>query len=249
MRLWHRAAPGARRVGLLAGAVLAVAAMAAVPAVARLHSETAVVTPCRPTNAGVTEKTARVVVYAEQTGVDAYSGGPLTTYFACLRPKGQPIAIGQSAASGGEYPGNVEMQDLKIAGTFLADESADGLASAAACGKYDPTYPCGSLVKYSIEIADVSARRKVKVAVAGPASSLAVSSTGAVAWVVSTAASSPSGSPSSILYAVVVHPAGRGSLSARPAVIDKGQTITSVSFCGSSVRWRNSGQPEQRTLS
>jgi hypothetical protein len=236
------------RGGLWVAGACAVVAVGVAPAVARPRSARTVAAPCPPKHTGVTAKTARVVVYARQTGIDSDSGGALTTYYACLRPAGRSIAVGHSAASGGEYPGDVEMQNLEIAGTFLTDESADGFASAAACGKYDPSYPCSSLVKYWVELVDVAARRKVKVPTSGPVSSLALSPVGAAAWVVSSLASSSSGSSSSTLYGVVVHFVRRGLLSARAEVIDTGQSITSVSFSGSSLRWSNTGQRKRRTL-
>ena len=204
---------------------------------------------CTPKHEGVTSKSPRVIVYGQDSGIDPDSGGQLTTYYACLRPNGRPVAIGQSAESGGEYPPNVETEDFRIAGTFVTDQSADGFASAAACAKYDPGPACNAIVKYWVKIADVAARRTVKVPVSGTVSRLALSPAGAAAWVLSTSASSPSSSPSSTLYAIVVHPAGRGSLSGKPAVIDRGQEITSVSFAGSTLRWSNRGQTKRRTIS
>ena len=115
-----------------------------------------------PKDAGAVARTGWVDGYAEQTGIDPLSGGPLTTFYACLQPKGRPVTIGQSAASGGEYPGNVEMKDLRISGAFLANETADGFASLAACGKYDAASGCNGIVKYWVQIADVAKRRTVK---------------------------------------------------------------------------------------
>jgi hypothetical protein len=190
----------------------------------------------------VTAKNSRVIVYAQPTGIDSYSGGALTTYYACLRPNGRAVAIGQSAAGDGEYPANIEMLGLKITGTFVADESAEGFASAAACSKFEPPTACNNIVKYWVKIANVAARRTVKVFVSGPVSSLVLSPAGAAAWVVSTSAST------STLYAIVVNAAGRGSLTGRRVVIDSGQAITSVSFVGSKLRWSNGGEPKSETF-
>jgi hypothetical protein len=112
-----------------------------------------------------------------------------------------------------------------------------------------PGPECSTIVKYWVEIANVAARRTLKVPVSEPVSALALSPAGAAAWVMSTPASSPSSSPSAVLYAVVVHPAGRGSLSGNVAVIDRGQEINSVSFAGSTLRWSNGGQPRSQTIS
>lgn len=227
----------------------AAAAIGVAPAVAGLRPVVTVAASCTSRHKDVTAKTARVIVYGQYTGIDLDSGAPLTTYYACLRPKGRPVAIGQSAASGGEYPPNLEMQGLRIAGTFVTDEGADGFASAAACSKYDPGPKCNSIVKYWVKIANVAARRTVKVPLSGPVSSLALSPAGPVAWVVSTPASNPASSPSWTLYAIVVHPAGRGLLSGNLAVIDRDQKITSVSFAGSTLRWSNGARPKSQTIS
>ena len=224
-------------------------AAAAVGAVARVHVASMAVASCIPKDGGAVARTGRVDVYAQQTGIDPLSGGQLTTFYACLRPTGRPVRIGQSAASGGEYPGNVEMKDLRISGAFLTDESADGFASLAACGKYDATSGCNGIVKYWVEIADVAKRRTVKVPVPGDVTSLAVSPAGAAAWVVSTPAGSSSSSSSAALYAAVVHTGRRGVLKAKSVLIDRGQRISSVSFSGSSLRWSNTGQPKQYTIS
>lgn len=183
------------------------------------------------------------------TGTDPYSGGLLSTYYACLRSNGRPVAIGQSASSGAEYPGNVEIQDIRIAGTFATDQSAEGFASAAGCSKYDPGSACNHIVKYWVEIANVKSRRTAKVTLPGPVSVLALSPTGAAAWVAPTPASSSSGASSATLYAIAVHASGRSSLSGTPAVIDTGPTIASVSFDGSTLRWSNAGQPKSETIS
>ena len=227
----------------------AAAGIGVAPAVARSPQAVRAVASCSPKHHRVTAETPRVIVYAQPTGVDPYSGGMLTTYYACLRPKGRSVAIGHSATSGGEYPPNVEINDLRIAGTFITDESASGFASAAGCSKYDPGSACQNIVKYWVEIANVATRRTMKVFVPGPVSSLALSRAGAAAWVVSTPASGSSGSSSSTLYAIAVHAAGHRSLSGQSVMVDSGQAISSVSFAGSTLRWSNDGQPKSRTIS
>jgi hypothetical protein len=230
-------------LGCVAGAI------GVAPAVAGPRPAGTTAASCTPKHHGVTAKDARVIVYGQYAGIDPDSGGTLTTYYACLRPSGRPVAIGQTAASGAEYPTNVVTQDLRVAGTFVTDESAAGFASEAACGKYDPGPDCNGIVKYWVEIADVATRRTLKVPVSGPVSSLALSPAGAAAWVVSTPASSPSSSPSATLYAIVLHPAGRGSLRGNVAVIDHGQEITSVSFAGSVLGWSSGGQSKSQRIS
>ena len=249
MGSWPVVARGALRgaMGVVGGC--AAVAMGVAPALAARRPAARVAGSCTPRHEGVTAKSARVIVYGQDDGIDPDSGGSLTAYYACLRPKGRSVAIGESATSGGEYPPNDEMQRLRIAGTFVADESADGFASAAACGKYDPGPECDSIVKYWVKIADVAARRTMKVPLSGPVSSLGLSPAGAAAWVATTPGSSSSSTSSSTLYAIVVRPAGRGSLSGHVAVIDRGQAISAVSFAGSTLHWSNGGRPKRERLS
>jgi hypothetical protein len=203
----------------------------------------------QPQHKHVTAKTGRVIVYAQPDGIDSYSGGSLTAYDACLRPNGRAVAVGESETGSGQYPPNVEMESLRIAGTFVADQSGAGFASAAGCIQYEPASKCNNIVKYWVKIADVATRRTVKVFVSGPVSSLAVSPAGAAAWVLPTPAAGSSSPSSSTLYAIVVHPAGHGSLTGRPAVVDSGQAISSVSFAGSTLRWRSGGHRKSKTIS
>ena len=46
-------------------------------------------------------------MWDKRTGTDPYSGGQLSTLYACLRPAGASVTIGQNAADGAEYVGNV----------------------------------------------------------------------------------------------------------------------------------------------
>jgi hypothetical protein len=246
---WQFVARRALRAGMAAALGCAATAICVASAVARPRLVASAIASCSPRHQRVTAKTGRVIVYAQPTGIDSYSGGSLTTYYACLRPKGRPVAIGQSATGGGEYPPNVEIQNVRIAGTFVADESAAGFASAAGCSKYEPVTKCENIVKYWVEIANVATRRTVKVSVPGPVSSLALSPAASAAWVVSTPASGSSSSTSATLYAIVVHPAGHGSLSGRPVVVDSGQAISSVSFARSTLRWSNDGHPKSQKVS
>jgi hypothetical protein len=244
---WQLAARRALRDGIVVACGCVAAAIGVASAVARPRLAAAAAS-CSPKLQGVTAKTSRVIVDAQDDGIDDYSGGALTAYYACLRPNGQPMWIGESETSGGEYPPNVEMQDLRIAGTFVTDESASGFVSAAGCSKYQPASQCNNIVKYWLEIADVATRRRGKVFVSGPVSSLVLSSAGAAAWVLPTPTSGPSSSSTSTLYAIVVHPAGHGPLSGRRVVVDSGQVISSVSFTGSTLRWSNGGHRKSRTI-
>jgi hypothetical protein len=249
---WQLVARRALRVGMAVAWVCAATAIGVASAVARPRLVVTAAASCSPRLQGVTAQTGRVIVDAQDDGIDSFSGGSLTAYYACLRPNGRPMWIGESETSGGEYPPNVEMQHLRIAGTFVADESAAGFASAAACSKSEPASQCNNIVKWWVAIADVATRRRVKVFVSGPVSSLALSPAGAAAWVLPTPASgssSSSSSSTSTLYAIVVHRAGHDSLSGRRVVVDSGQAISSVSFAGSTLRWSNGGHRKSKTIS
>jgi hypothetical protein len=246
---WQLVARHALRVGMVVAFGCAATAIGVASAVARSRLVAAAAASCSPRLQGVTAKTGRMIVDAQPDGTDSYSGGSLTAYYACLRPNGRPMWIGESETSGGEYPPNVELQKLRIAGTFVTDESAAGFESAAGCSKSEPASQCNNIVKWWVEIADVATRRTVKVLISGPVSSLALSPAGAAAWVLSTPASGASSASASTLYAIVVHPMGHDSLSGRRVVVDSGQAISSVSFAGSTLRWSNGGHRKSKTVS
>jgi hypothetical protein len=186
--------------------------------------------------------TRQVIVYKKGTGYDNYGGGPLYTYYACLRPAGKPIAVGQVSTGGGEYVGNYGMYELHVAGRFVADLSASGFASQEACYKYDPNSPdCANAVSWWVEAADAKSRRMGRAPVPSSVGPLTVSSAGAVAWIGSTA------SASHALQAIVLHRAGRHGLTANVQTIDTG-SISGVRFTGLTLHWSNDGQAKSQTL-
>ncbi len=189
-----------------------------------------------------TATTGSVIVYGRPTGVDPDSGGQLTTYYACLRPAGKPVAVGQSATPGGEYPGNESMSQLHIAGGFVADISGRGFADAAACGKYGASN-CQQSITWWVRAADVRSRRSIAVVqpVARPRA-VAVSVTGVLAWVQATTA------PGAILEAIVLHDGGAHRLTGTPRTLDTGAIGPSLRFTGSTLTWTNAGQPRTQTL-
>ena len=186
--------------------------------------------------------TAKVIVYDKHTGYDTYGGGLLYTYYACLRPAGKPVAVGQTSTQGGEYVGNYKMSKLRVAGRFVADLSASGFASQEACYKYEGNNPdCAKAVSWWVEAADAKSRRIGRAWVPSSVGSLTVSSAGAVAWIISNANSTDT------LQAIVLHPAGRHGLTASVKTLDTGG-ISYLRFTGRTLHWTNAGQAKSQTL-
>jgi len=181
--------------------------------------------------------TSKVIVYGRPSGLDDYSGGYLTTYYACLRPRGRRVAVGQSS-TGGEYPGNYGMFQLHVAGAFVADLSATGFADAAACSKYDGSPNCSQFISWWLEVANARSRRTIQISLAGSVRPLAVSAAGAVAWV---------DQSSGALHAMVLHPAGRDGFTGQAETLDNG-AIAALRFTGLTLHWTNAGQAKSQTL-
>jgi hypothetical protein len=228
------------RAAALVACLGAIVALTAAPAAAS-HPHAPRVGSCDAHRPHAVAVTGKVIVYRRASGVDPYSGGSLTTYFACLRPGGTPVAVGQSA-TGSEYPGNEAISGLHIAGTFVADLSGSGFAGAAACGKYGGS-DCQQAITWWVEVADVSARRRIALVqpVAG-SRALAVSSTGAVAWVQATTSSSW------MLEATTLHHGAAGRLAGTPQTLDTGAIGTTLRFIGSTLSWTNAGQAKSQAV-
>jgi hypothetical protein len=181
-----------------------------------------------------------VVVYGKTVPTDT-ADGPVTTYYACMRPNGKGVAIGQSSP-GSEYPGNLELLKLRIAGKFVANLSGRGFAAQASCYKYGGT-DCGASVVWWVDAADTRLRRTLRVAVSRAISSLAVSNAGVVAWIL------PGGdaSSSATLQATVIHEAVRPGQHPSVETLDTG-AISNLRFSGPTLHWSNRGRAESRTL-
>jgi hypothetical protein len=183
-----------------------------------------------------------VIVYGRPSGYDNYGGGYLTTYYACLRPNGKPVAVGQSSTAG-EYPGNYAMYELRVSGRFVADLSGSGFAVAAACGKYAGTN-CEQSVSWWLEAVDTKSRRSLHLSLSNGFRGLAVSSAGAAAWI------AIGGTSTETLQAIVLHPAGRRQLRGTVETLDTGATGTlrSLRFTGLTLQWNSAGQAKRQVL-
>jgi hypothetical protein len=231
------------RVGALAACLTVGCALTAGPALAGTKRHRKRVGACNAHRKHVTRKTSKVIVYTKQGGLDQYSG-PLTTYYACTRPGGKSIAVGQTAGPDGEYPGNEALSDLTVAGTYVADLYTTGYASAAACSKYEgSTDPeCAQQITYAINGADVRRRRGFQIDLPVGISGLTVSSAGAVAWLEPTTTSSEV-----TLQAMVLRRGGRGHLTGTAQTLDTG-AIGSLRFKGLTLSWSNTGVAKSQTL-
>lgn len=200
---------------------------------------------CNAHRSHAVKLTRHVLVWSKHSGTDPESGGRLSTLYACLRPAGHSVAIGQSAGGGAEYPGNVATSDLRITGTLVSDVFTTGLASQSACFKYDPTNPaCATAASQTARVFDLATRRALRQPLAGAAVAYAFASTGAIAWEAPTSpgtASSPL-----MLQAVGFDPSSlkEGAIE----TLDTGDLGPSLHFTGLTLQWINAGQPESVVL-
>lgn len=189
--------------------------------------------------------TSQVLVWRKHTGTDPDSGGRLTTLYACHRPVGQSVAIGQNATDGPEYIGNVQTSDLSVTGTQVSDRFTSGLASQEACFKYAPNpSPCATAASQTARVFDLVTGRSLRQRLAGAAVAYAFAPTGAIAW---EAPTSPgiTGSPLK-LQAVGFD---LSSLKEGPIeTLDTGDLAGPLGFTVLRLEWVNAGQPKSVVL-
>jgi hypothetical protein len=200
---------------------------------------------CNAHRSHALQMTRQVLVWSKRSGTDPEGGGRLSTLYACLRPIGRSVAIGQRAANGGEYPGNVATSDLVISGRLVSDLFTTGLTSQSACFKYDPTNPlCPTASHQTAQVFELSARRSLRQPLAGAATAYAFAATGAIAWEAPTSPGTV-GSPL-MLQAVGFSPA---SLKKGPIeTLDTGDLGASLHFSGLTLEWVNAGEPKSVVL-
>jgi hypothetical protein len=189
--------------------------------------------------------TRHVLVWSKHSGTDPESGGRLSTLYACLRPAGHSVAIGQRAAGGAEYPGNVATADLSITGTLVSDLFTTGLASQAACFKYDPTNPaCATAASQTARVFNLATRRSLRQALAGDVVVYAFASTGAIAWEAPT-------SPGTMSSPLMLQAVGFSTASLKEGPIetlDTGDLGASLRFTGLTLEWINAAEPKSVVL-
>ncbi len=129
--------------------------------------------------------------------------------------------------------------------TLNSDLFTTGLASRAACFKYDYTNPlCATAASQTARVFNLATRRSLRQPLAGAAVAYAFARAGAIAW---EAPTSPgvAGSPL-ILQAVGFDPS---SLAEGPIeTLDTGVLGASVHFTALTLEWTNAGQPQSVVL-
>jgi hypothetical protein len=199
---------------------------------------------CNSHRSHALKMTRQVLVWSKHSGTDPESGGRLSTLYACLRPAGRSVAIGQRVADFGEYPGNVATSELSITGTLVSDLFTTGLTGQAACFKYDPTDPLCTTASQTARVFDLATRRSLRQPLAGAAVAYAFASTGAIAWEAPTSPGTV-GSPL-MLQAVGFYPSSLKE--GRIETLDTGALGASLQFSGLTLEWINAGQPKSVVL-
>ncbi len=129
------------------------------------------------------KETRRVLVWSAPDGIDEASGGNLTGWYACARPNGTSIQVGENDAGGEEYGGDVETTRLRIAGLIVTDLVTSGYASQEACFKYEPTNPlCASATTPSVHVANVANDHLLRQALPGSTTGYTLTLRGGIAW-------------------------------------------------------------------
>ncbi|MGO9750991.1 MAG: hypothetical protein ACLP8S_14890 [Solirubrobacteraceae bacterium] len=205
------------------------------------------VATCNSHRSRALKTTSEVLVWEKPTGIDPYSGGQLSTVYACLRPAGASVAVGQNATDGEEYIGNVATSELSITGTQVSDLVRSGLTSQDACYKYEgPSDPdCAAAATETVGVFNLTTRRSLSQPLAGAAETYAFAPAGAIAWEAPTnphAASSPL-----MLQAVGFDP--RSLKKGRIETLDTGDLGRSLQFTGLTLQWTNARQPKSQVLS
>jgi len=157
-----------------------------------------------------------------------------------MRPAGRSIEAGLGSYGDGEYPGNYSVLKLGVSGTYVAAVLGSGYADAAACAKYDGPN-CQASIHYSVRAVNARARGWAEAPISG-ASALAVSASGAVAWVQPTISAGVSQ-----LQAILLR-GGTGRLAVTEQLLDSGAIGASLRFSGLTLSWTNSGQPKSQRL-
>jgi hypothetical protein len=184
-------------------------------------------------------------VWDKRTGTDPYSGGPLFTLYACLRPAGGSVPIGQNATDGAEYVGNVATSDLRITGTSVSDLFTTGLASQEACFKYGAGPQCATAATETAQVFNLTGRRSLRQPLAAAPVAYAFSPAGAIAWEAPTSPGT-SGSPLE-LQAVGFDPSSLRK--GRIETLDSGELGRSLQFTALALHWTKAGQPESVVVS
>ncbi len=222
---------------------VALAVLCTAPALAKQHKSVS----CNSHRAHTVKRSAKVLVWRRHTGFDI-GGGDLFTLYACLRPAGKSIKVGQTASGGGEFIGNDATSHLTLTGTQVSDLFTTGLASQAECYKDDPTNPeCVGAASSVAQVFRLGKHHSLSLSqdLATASIAYAFSTAGAIAW---EAPVNPHVSTGPLmLQAITFAPSSltRGTVQ----TLDTGSLGDSIQFSGLTVSWTNAGQSKSETLS
>lgn len=182
--------------------------------------------------------TGKVLVW-EGEGASSESGDPVEILYACLRPAGRSVAIGENEEDGAEYVGNVETTNLSISGTLVSDVVTTGLADEEACGKYDGTGYAGEVHEVA-RVYNLVTGRSIQQSLASTPTAYAFTSLGAIAWEI------PTTETQTVLQAVSFDPSNmkKGSVE----TLDTGALGRSLHFTRLTLAWTNAGKPKSQTI-
>lgn len=193
--------------------------------------------PCDAHRRGAALVTKQVVVFGKLNRSTV-----TTTYFACLRPNGTRVRLGDDVPGDGEYGSDATTGGFRAAGTYVAAQSTSGFASAEMCSKYQQS-PCPQ-GRSSIRTIDARTRRFVDFPTSRDASAVTVSHLCAIAWLQNDATNG-----GSALFATALRPEGPTALLGSPQQLDTGAIDRrSLLFTGLTLHWNKAGQPYAQAL-
>jgi hypothetical protein len=180
-----------------------------------------------------------VRIFRTRGYVKAYDNGG-TIYQGCLRPDGKPLRVAVNLDNG-EYPPEVVLEHLTVAGAYVAALSVVGEASQAECDKSTTANPHVCPVPNAdVHVVDMRTRQAVDVAEPAGTVGPVLSRLGAAAWLVPQAGGGPA------LEAGALETKD-GKLTLTPQQLDAG-TIANVRFNGFTLTWTNGGSARSATL-
>jgi len=234
------------RVGLVLASVAAFVGPSSASALVRTPMSRHVGV-CNSHRSQALKTTRQVLVWEKRTGTDPISFGPLSTLYACLRPAGASIAIGQDSEGSGDTVGNVGTSDLSIRGALVSDLFTTGLASREACsiseGPSDPL--CATVSTDTVRLFNLLTHRSLRQRLAAADVDYAYSPAGAIAW---EAPTNPQTAATPLMLQAVSFDPSRLT-EGRIETLDTGALGLSLRFTGLRLHWTNAGQPKSLVLS
>ena len=194
--------------------------------------------------------TRYVVVYGSRAAPEA-----ITTYYVCLRPAGKALDLGVDEL-GGLYGSDATTGGFYADGTYVAAQSSIGEATLAVCAQHSNIRRC-TPDEHWITVLDTKNLRRARVPVYGsllvPALvpfpvTLALSATGAVAWLESATAGVNVISKLR-LWATLLTPRGDSGFTTAPTLIDAGSIDpSSVRLKERTLNWAREHERHRQKL-